>query len=215
MILIITTCSVFAGYQAQANSVSPAISMSVTTETVNALPFAGTKPIEKRIDSIDVYKLAKNAYKLRYSLMLPNDLLLKFKGPKGLKELIPYINKAARLTDVEAALIAAVIRTESSFNPNAVSNKGARGLMQLMPETAAELKVKNPHDPQENITAGSRYLKKQLTKFQNTDLALAAYNAGPGNVMKYKGIPPFEETKNFVQKVKSYYLYYKNENTFK
>jgi hypothetical protein len=109
---------------------------------------------------------------------------------------------AARHFDVDAALVSAVIKAESDYNPRVVSHKGARGLMQLMPATAKRFGVNDSFDPSENIYAGTRYLRWLLTKFNgNADLAVAAYNAGEGNVGKYNGVPPFRETVNYINKI--------------
>lgn len=113
--------------------------------------------------------------------------------------------KAAKQCGVSADLLKAVGKAESSFNPNAVSRCGAQGVMQLMPATAASLGVKNSFDPEQNIMGGAKYLSQLLDKYDgNVSFALAAYNAGSGNVAKYGGIPPFKETQNYVQKVLSY-----------
>ena len=101
---------------------------------------------------------------------------------------------------IDPDLFLRLVGAESSFNPDAVSSKGATGLAQLMPGTAAELGV-DPTDPIQNLRGGARYLRQQLDEFGDPVLALAAYNAGPGNVRKYGGIPPFEETQNYVAKI--------------
>jgi len=112
------------------------------------------------------------------------------------------IVEAARHFDVDAALVSAVIKAESDFNPRIVSDKGARGLMQLMPATAKRFGVTNSFDPAENIYAGTRYLRWLLKTFDdNADLAVAAYNAGEGNVWKYNGVPPFRETMNYINRI--------------
>ncbi|HEX7830349.1 MAG TPA: lytic transglycosylase domain-containing protein [Thermoanaerobaculia bacterium] len=109
---------------------------------------------------------------------------------------------AAKKFDVDAALVSAVIKAESDYNPRIVSNKGARGLMQLMPATAKRFGVTNSFDPEENIHAGTRYLRWLLKTFDgNADLAVAAYNAGEGNVWKYEGVPPFRETVNYINRI--------------
>lgn len=119
----------------------------------------------------------------------------------GYAPLAEHIREAARQTGLPAALIDAVIRTESGYRPHAVSRTGAVGLMQLMPGTAREMGVRDRHDPRQNILGGSRYLRKMYDRFGRIEHAIAAYNAGPGNVRKYGGIPPFKETRRYVKVV--------------
>lgn len=112
-----------------------------------------------------------------------------------------YINmarEAARRHQVPEELFLRLVQQESGWNPNAVSNKGALGLAQLMPATARRLRV-DPSDPYENLDGGARYLSRQFKRFKSWRLALAAYNAGPGAVRKYDGVPPYEETRNYVK----------------
>lgn len=112
------------------------------------------------------------------------------------------IKEASRRYGLSIALIRAIIRTESAFDPMAVSRAGAQGLMQLMPALSRELGVKDPFDPRQNIMAGSRYLSTLLADHDgNLELALASYNAGPGNVARYQGIPPFKETQAYVERI--------------
>ncbi len=116
------------------------------------------------------------------------------------------IYRASRKYNLEPSLIKAIIKVESDWNPSAVSHKGAKGLMQLMPSTASHMKVKNPFDPEENIHGGSRYLRQLMDSFGgDLSLALAAYNAGPEKIRKSGRIPPIPETQNYVKRVLSLY----------
>lgn len=114
----------------------------------------------------------------------------------------PFVNKYSKQYKLDPKLVMAVIRTESCYDRKAVSRVGARGLMQLMPATAIALGVKDSFDAEQNIKGGTKYLRQMLDQFdQDQSLALAAYNAGPGAVNKYNGIPPFDETQNYVKKI--------------
>jgi soluble lytic murein transglycosylase-like protein len=133
-------------------------------------------------------------------------------GPPATVQLDPQplyrdlVEAAAKRYNMDADLITSVIAVESNFDPKAVSRKNAHGLMQLLPETAAQLGVKNIDDPAENIDAGTRYLRDLLQKYNNNlALALAAYNAGPDKVQLYGSVPPFAETISYVRRVKRGY----------
>lgn len=181
------------------------LSLKVSTQTVAATE---AKTQVHRIDTMDVYALAPSSYLLAHGHMLKASGYLR---TERLAQLSPYIAHAAAVTGLEPELIAAVIIVESGAVRDAVSNKGALGLMQLMPETARELKLDEPFDPKANITAGSTYLKQQITRFKRVDLALAAYNAGPQAVLRAQGIPAYPETQNFVTKVLSTYTRLKHQ----
>lgn len=149
-------------------------------------------------------------YGARIAHHISNTSKFNQQTPKNnLSSVDPYlnqiVNQAAQKYDVDADLIRSVIKTESNFNASATSPRGAMGLMQLMPETARELGVKNAYDPQENVMAGTRYLKMLLTRYDGqVDLALAAYNWGMGNVEKKPDRLP-AETLGYIEKVNSYY----------
>jgi hypothetical protein len=140
----------------------------------------------------------KKDLKLRTAFKLPG-------FARNPAEFEPIISSYSRQYGVDSSLIKAVIHAESGYNPNAVSPKGAQGLMQLMPKTAQGLKVADSLNPSDNIRGGVRYLKFLLDTFKgNESLALAAYNSGMGAVAKYGGIPPYRETQTYVTKVLSY-----------
>ena len=120
-------------------------------------------------------------------------------------DIAAIVEKEAKRFNLDPLLIEEVIRQESNFQPTATSYVGAQGLMQLMPGTAAMLGVRNSNDPADNIAGGSRYLAEQLSAFGRLDLALAAYNAGPGAVSSYGGIPPYAETQNYVTRIVNSY----------
>lgn len=129
--------------------------------------------------------------------------------PKVPAHLEPLISDSARTHGVDPRLVAAVMRRESAWNPRAVSPVGACGLMQLMPATAKFLGVSNVFDPRQNIDGGTRYLRTLLDTFDgDLDLTLAAYNAGPGAVAKYNGVPPYRETRAYVKHVRATYEAY-------
>jgi soluble lytic murein transglycosylase-like protein len=132
--------------------------------------------------------------------------------PRGLDEIVSEI---ADKFNIDANLVKAIIVAESNSNPNAVSKKGAQGLMQLMPSTARDMKVSSPFDPRENIIGGVKYIKGLLASYGDLRLALAAYNAGPGNVQKYAGIPPYRETINYVKRVIAQYQRFKKDPTLR
>jgi soluble lytic murein transglycosylase-like protein len=118
------------------------------------------------------------------------------------------VGMTARQNDLPEALVKAVIAAESGFDPDAISHKGAQGLMQLMPETSARLGVQDPLRPDENVRGGVRYLRALIDRYDDLSLALAAYNAGPTAVDRYGGIPPYRETRDYVNRVLTYYRDY-------
>ncbi|MBN1848465.1 MAG: lytic transglycosylase domain-containing protein [Deltaproteobacteria bacterium] len=129
--------------------------------------------------------------------------------PENTNKYESIIQQASSAFGVEASLIKAVIKAESDYQDDAVSRKGAQGLMQLMPFTASNMNVTDPFNPKENIFGGTRYLGELLKRFDNNKtLAIAAYNAGPEMVETFYGVPPFQETRTFVRKVMTYYKRY-------
>lgn len=158
--------------------------------------------IYRYIDKNGVWHFTNIKTDSRYRLFIPSRKNLK----KYLNDYQGIIEQASAQFGIEAHFIQAVIKAESGFDHQAVSSKGAQGLMQLMPGTADDMEVQDPFDPEDNIFGGVRYLSLLLKRFNNNKmLALAAYNAGPETVETYKGVPPFPETQAFVQRVMKYY----------
>jgi soluble lytic murein transglycosylase len=176
------------------------------------LPAAGRGDIYKYVDANGVVHFTNTPTSNEYALYMRERRVgggpaRSGRSGESFRTVISQYASAYRL---EEALIKAVIKVESNYNPAAVSRKGALGLMQLMPDTARLMNVRDPLDIEENVRGGSRYLRLMLDQFQgNLELALAAYNAGPNAVRRYGGIPPFEETRSYVDRVKQYLRHYR------
>jgi soluble lytic murein transglycosylase-like protein len=172
------------------------------------------------LSSAEIYKFVDGDGVLHFT-NVPNpeyNLALKeeqvpFHVDANLENYDPLIREAAKKYSVDYALVRAVIKAESNFDTLAISRVGARGLMQLMPETAIALQVKNPFHPQDNIEGGVRHLRYLLDLFKgNLQMALAGYNAGENKVFRYNGIPPYQETQTYVQRVLRYFQDYSSES---
>ncbi|MEE4608434.1 MAG: lytic transglycosylase domain-containing protein [Desulfobacteraceae bacterium] len=168
-------------------------------------PAAGLADIYRYIDRNGVMHFTNAPTSGKYKIYLREPRPARLTpGPPNRYDAI--IAEAAQRHGVPQALIKAVIKAESDFDPQAVSGRGALGLMQIMPANLEVLAVADPFNPHENIMGGVRYLREMLERFnQNLQLALAAYNAGPGAVEQYRTIPPFPETQRYIQKVLHYY----------
>ncbi len=169
--------------------------------------------------SVDAYQLLGDRYRLQINggtaeiavsdvlAIEPEEIFIP--APRMPLAEAPYgqlIQTAAQKYGVDADLVFSVIAAESNFNPNAVSRRGARGLMQLLPSTATRLGVKNILDPGQNIDAGTRYLRELLAMYQgDLVLTVAAYNAGPGTLQKYGRVPPYHETQSYIRAVRKTY----------
>ena len=182
-------------FPAPALGASGDIYMGTTSQGV--LTFTDTPPSGD--ESFSIYLRVLDGRPARWAQVDPS--LLK----KNIDRWDEIIVRAANAYKVSPELVKAIVLVESGMNSQATSPAGAQGLMQLMPATARGLGVDKPYNPEQNIFGGTRYIRKMLDRFTDQKLALAAYNAGPGNVRKYGGIPPFPETQYYVEKVLKYY----------
>ncbi|MEA2031375.1 MAG: transglycosylase SLT domain-containing protein [candidate division Zixibacteria bacterium] len=192
-------------YNSLVESIEPSSNSFESSGTVHDLPLdkRNTVPLQKKM-----FELDSNPVRPKISVKVnPVRDLERTEMPQQsssdsiISQYGHIINEAATANKVDSALICAVIRTESGGNPNAVSSAGAKGLMQLMDSTATEMGMNSAFDPHQNIHCGVKYLRKQLDRFGDLRLAVAAYNAGPGSVERYQGIPPFSETEEYVNRV--------------
>lgn len=157
------------------------------------------------VSAVDLYGMTSQTEEVREKGTAGSTLKFEEVYEKATESMDDIFEEAASIYDVPVELLKAVAKAESNFNPSAVSHAGAIGVMQLMPGTASSLGVTNPYDARQNIMGGAKYLKSNLERYNgDVSLALAAYNAGPGSVEKYGGIPPYTETQNYVKKVASY-----------
>ncbi len=160
--------------------------------------FTNIKPAGKKYHVVITDKNKSNTFVQNFDNTYYDKLILQYSNMHG----------------VDPSLVKAVVKAESNFNPNAVSPKGAQGLMQLMPDTSRLMRVENPFDPDDNIKGGTKYLKYLEETFNgDIELMLAAYNAGPSRVIENKrNVPPIEETRTFIKRVKQFYHKLKNRN---
>lgn len=148
-------------------------------------------------------------YRFKRSINYIRNAVIAFKRDhRSVKEVESIVSNLCKKHGIDKNLVMAVIDVESGFNAGAVSPAGAQGLMQIMPSTGRDLDLDDPFDPTENIDAGIRYLRFLIDKFPDRKLAIAAYNAGPNAVEKYGGIPPYDETRDYVRKVYSRLQHY-------
>lgn len=186
---------------------SSADSIFVSKESDGTIRFSNRAP---KKGGYKIFQGGRARFSRSRGIIYFNDSLKRHKFKGISKEVNEYITTYAKKFYISPELVKAVIHAESLFNPRAISRKGAMGMMQLMPETAKDYGVGDPFNARENIRGGVNYLANLLNKFKSERLALAAYNAGPANVTKYGGIPPFKETINYVSKVMSLKQAYKN-----
>lgn len=177
-------------------------------------PFSSHADIYKYVDkngTIHLTNVTTNP-QVNYVLVYREKRILFNMKANDVAKYDQIINRTAEKYNVDPALVKAVIKTESNFNHRAVSPKGARGLMQLMPSTAYALQVPDSFHPDNNVEGGVKYLRYLIALFKNDlSLALAAYNAGENAVIKHRGIPPYRETQNYVQRVLSQYHQYRRQ----
>ncbi len=177
--------------------------------SVSCLPYLARADIYSYVDKNGTIHFTNLPTSNRYQLFRKDKRSTRHSNNKRYDQLIREISQRH---NINPALVKAVIKAESDFDPNAVSKKGARGLMQLMPKTLKDLKVSDPFHPRENINGGVRFLKRLLKRFNNNlTLTLAAYNAGAKTVERYDDIPPYQETQLYVKKVLNYFDRYRQE----
>lgn len=179
-----------------------------------ALPLASDGVFRSKFTKglLDAFRGTSIRYERKYEELDRNRVHLAFDDLKAQRSssMATIVVRAATKHRLDPALVKAVIHVESNYNPFSISPKGALGFMQLMPATARRLGVKNIHDPVQNIYGGSKYLRHLLDMFDNdVRLALAAYNAGPGKVRQYRGVPPYPETQKYVRNVMTAYRDYR------
>lgn len=173
------------------------------------LDAAAAGSLYRYIDDRGVIHYTNVSYDRRYHLVRPPSGFAWSAVKRGdARRFDPLIREAARATGIPAAMVKAVIHAESAFNVDAISRAGALGLMQLMPATARELGVLDPLHPEENVQGGARYLRYLHDRFGSWTHTLAAYNAGPTAVTRYRGVPPYGETQQYVRRVLTYYRRY-------
>ncbi len=200
-------------HQAQSSAMSETEVLNYVDQTVHL----SLGVLENQPNAQSLKKSPEKSEMISPDLSVKNEGLTLYSHIKKFERLYhPIILRAANRYQVDPAIIKAIIMAESSYNPQAVSKRGAKGLMQLMPRTAREMGIKDIFNPEHNIDAGVRYYKKLLRLVEgDVKLALAAYNAGLRKVKQYDGVPPFKATRHYIKKVFEYYQYYKEQMAMK